>query len=348
MGKEPKAAIVILCRGINDYLREAVSRVLELDYSELKVRYIESPIHYENFEILVLSDGETKEVFPKTKIIPTGKVGPAEKRNLALKYTDAEILAFLDDDSYPEKNWLKNAVDILEDAKIAAVCGPTLTPPNDSLKQKVSGYVWSSWLGAGGAGTYRSKISPRREVDDFPSVNLIVKREDFEAVHGFDSRFWPGEDSKLCLDLTRKLGKKIIYDPGILVYHHRRPVFGPHLTQIAGYGLHRGYFARVFPETSKRIGYFMPSLFVLGLFSGPILIFLLELFRFYGLAFLVLFSYLASLVSYFFLLFLTVVKIFFEEKNFQFALLLIPAIFLTHLFYGFWFLRGFFSRELKN
>jgi len=331
---EKRAIVIIPCRGINDYLREAVSRVLELDY--------------ENFEILILPDGEIKETFPKTKIISTGKIGPAQKRNLVLHDREAEILAFLDDDSYPERNWLKNAVDILADEKIAAVCGPTLTPPDDNLYQKVSGFVWSSWLGAGGAGTYRCRVSPRREVDDYPSVNFLVKRKDFEAVGGFKSGFWPGEDTELCLDLTKKLGKKIIYDPGVLVYHHRRPIFGPHLRQIAGYGLHRGYFARVFPETSQRIGYFIPSLFILGLFSGPILVFLLRLFQFHGLAFLVLFLYFASIAGYFSLLLLTAIKIFFKEKNFYPALLLIPAIFLTHFYYGIWFWQGFFSTTLPE
>ena len=36
-----------------------------------------------------------KKDFPKTKIIETGKIGPAEKRDLALKYATGEILAFL-------------------------------------------------------------------------------------------------------------------------------------------------------------------------------------------------------------------------------------------------------------
>lgn len=332
MLKNSKVAIIIPSRNINDYLKEAVSRVLELDR--------------ENFEILVLPDEKTEEIFPKTKIIPTGKVGPAEKRNLALDYTDAEILAFLDDDSYPDKDWLKNAINILTDEKIAAVCGPILTPPDDNLRQKVSGYVWSSWLGSGGAGTYRSRVFSKREIDDYPSVNFLVKRKDFEAVGGFNSRFWPGEDTKLCLDLTRKLGKKIIYDPKIIVWHHRRPVFNSHLAQIARYGLHRGYFARILPETSRRVGYFMPSLFVLGLIIGPFLIIFLN-------STPLLFFYILAILTYLFLLLITAGNVYLREKNIGLALLLPPAILLTHLWYGFWFLRGFFSatppgRVVKN
>ena len=64
--------------------------------------------------------------------------------------------------------------------------------------------------------------------------------------------------------------KKIVYDPDAAVFHHRRELFGPHLKQIRNYAFNRGLFARRFPETSRKIAYFIPSLFVLGLVAGPL------------------------------------------------------------------------------
>ena len=81
-----KVSIIIPVRKINDYIRECVSYILNLDY--------------EDFEILIFPDVGADEKFEKTRIIPTGPVGPAEKRDLALKYAEGEILAFLDDDAY--------------------------------------------------------------------------------------------------------------------------------------------------------------------------------------------------------------------------------------------------------
>ncbi|MBU3956774.1 glycosyltransferase [Patescibacteria group bacterium] len=340
----PKVSIIIPVKKINDYLRqETIPAILKQTYK--------------NFEIIILPDKKTKERFPQTRIIPTyPKTGPADKRDIGARKAKGEILAFLDDDSYPDKNWLKNAVKIFTSHQppatshqpIAAVCGPSLTPPHNNLRQKASGYVWSTWLGSSGAGTYRCAIYPRKEIDDYPTVNFLVRKRDFVKVGGFDSHFWPGEDTRLCLLLTKKLKKKIIYDPKVLVYHHRREVFGPHLKQISRYAIHRGHFARILPETSFRIGYFMPTIFVLGLFGGPLLIFVLEIFQLCIISIPLFLLYLFSVFVYLLLLLITVAEVYLKERNLRLALLIVPSIFVTHLVYGVLFIKGFFSPKLRQ
>ena len=49
-------------------------------------------------------------------------------------------------------------------------------------------------------------------------------------------------DTKLCLDIVYELGKKIVYEPKAVVYHHRRRLFKEHLNQISNYALHRDFF----------------------------------------------------------------------------------------------------------
>jgi len=323
-----QVSIIIPTKKINDSLRqETLPAILNQSYK--------------NFEIILLPDKKTKEKFPQTKIIATyPRTGPADKRDLGVKKAKGEILAFLDDDSYPAKNWLKQAVKIFQESQIiVGVAGPALTPPTNNLRQKASGYVWSTWLGSGGAGNYRCALAPRREVDDYPTVNLLVRKKDFLSVGGFDSHFWPGEDTKLCLDLTKKLKKKIVYHPGVVVYHHRREVFGPHLKQISRYAIHRGHFARVLPETSFRLGYLLPSLFVLGLILGFFLSLAHPVFQL---------IYLGALGTYLAVLLFTATQVYCQEKNLSLALLIIPSIFITHLVYGTLFIKGFFSTELKR
>ena len=340
--KKILVSIVIPVIQLNDFLRkETIPAILKQSYQD--------------FEIIIITDKPSKEKSAswrtKTKIIPSWpKIGPADKRDLGVKKANGEIIAFLDDDSYPDKNWLKRALEIfnLKDINIAGVCGPTITPPHNSLCQKASGYVWSTWLGSGGAGTYRCAISPRREVDDYPSVNLLVRKKDFLTVGGFDSHFWPGEDTKLCLDLVYKLGKEIIYDPEVLVYHHRRAVFKPHLIQISRYALHRGHFARILPKTSLRLGYLFPSFFVLWLFGGPILIFLLEFFQLCFLSIPLYLLYLLTIGFYLLFLLFTSFQVYLKERNLKLALLVIPSIFITHIIYGVLFIKGFFLKKLER
>lgn len=328
-------SIVIPVERVEGYIEKAAASLLEQSYS--------------HFEILIFASTPTRKEFRKTRIFVNPELSgrPAEKRDLALKYAKGEIFAFIDDDVYPSPAWLKEAVRHFEDPTVAAVGGPMLTPPDDSLMEKAGGWVWASWLGSGGAGTYRCLPQKLREVDDYPTANLLVRRSDFVAVGGFDSKFWPGEDTKLCLDLTKKLGKRIIYDPGVLVYHHRRALFVPHLRQIRGYGLHRGHFARILPETSRRLGYFFPSLFTLGLFLGPAVVWALSAIS-YQLSVLLITGYWLLITSYFLLLLLTGLWVAVKSRDTRLGLLVIPGIFLTHIYYGLMFLRGFLSRDIKR
>lgn len=319
--KKIRVSVIIPVRTITPYLKEAVYHLRRQDP---KV-----------FEILVITD--KKENYPGVMVIPSGDPGPAYKRNLAAAKARGEILAFLDDDSYPGKNWLCAALKVFSGLKdIAAACGPTLTPPADNERQKASGWVWSSWLGSWAAGLHRNRLMARREVDDFPSVNLFVRKKDFESVGGFDVYHWPGEDTKLCLDLVGR-GKKIIYDPQIIVYHHRREVFLPHLKQISRYALRRGLFARKFPKTSLRFGYLLPSFFAYGLVFGSVLCFIFPLIRS---------IFIVAVAAYALAIFITFGEVLLKEKNYKIALLAVLAIPLTHLVYGFLFPAGFLRKDL--
>lgn len=313
-----KVSIIIPVREINDYIREAIPHHLQLDYPD--------------YEILIFPDEPSEETFPRTRIIPSGKTGPAEKRDMALEYAQGEILAFIDDDAYPRSDWLKNAVSHFDNPSVGAVGGPAVTAENDGVLRQASGKVYESFLCSGGY-TYRYIPGKLMDVEDLPSVNLIVRKDVFAQIGGYDSNFYPGEDTKLCLDIIKLAQKRIVYDPDVQVYHHRRKLFREHLKQSNNYALHRGYFAKVLPDTSRKFVYFVPSLFVLGLVAGPLLALLCP-----PLWYL----YFSVLLLYFLLLVASTVNL----KNIRVWILSIAGVFLTHLGYGIGFVRGLLSREL--
>ena len=269
----------------------------------------------------------------KVKIIPTGALGPSQKRDMAMQQASGEILAFIDDDAYPAGDWLKNAAVYFNDKNVAAVGGPAVTPPGDNSRQKASGLVYSSIL-VGAKFSYRYLPKTKIEVEDYPTCNLLVRKSVMQQLGGFNTSFWPGEDTKLCLDITKKLGKKIIYAPDVLAYHHRRPLFIPHLKQIASYALHRGYFVKRYPETSFKAAYFIPSIFFLGLITGAVLAGIFEPLRqAYALAIL---------------LYLLIVSVFSLKRKIGLSVLVFPGIILTHLTYGLFFIKGLLSTKLKE
>jgi glycosyltransferase involved in cell wall biosynthesis len=212
-------------------------------------------------ELVVVSDRPIDGLPDGVKLVVTGSstdTSPAEKRDAAWGVARGEILAFIDDDAFPSGDWLNRALARFEDPEIAAVGGPGLTPPDSRFRERTGGAFYESYFGSAHLRARFRPVGGVRPVDDWPAFNFFVRREALAAVGGWQSSFYGGEDTKLCLAL-RDAGFRIVYDPDVLVYHRRRPIFGPHLRQVANVGRHRGYFVRAFSGTSARAIYFAPA-----------------------------------------------------------------------------------------
>ena len=256
----PRVSIVIACPGDSWMLQECLRAIAAQTYR--------------NFEVIVLPDeAGVVERSSAISTIPTGKVRPAEKRNIGIRAATGEIVAFIDDDAYPDAHWLEYAIKYFGDETIGAVGGPGVTPPNDPYLAQIGGRVYDNPLVSG---TYRYRYRAggvRRDVDDYPSCNLFVRTSLLRKIGGYRTDFWPGEDTLLCKDII-DAGARIVYDPWVIVYHHRRALLGAHLRQLGRYAFHRGYFVKRYPSNSRHLAYFVPSAFVLYLFVWAILVIL--------------------------------------------------------------------------
>lgn len=320
-----KYSIIIPVKEVNNYIRETVTCILDLDYDSWELIILPNDIFINEWSS------------EKIKIIPTGRLGPAAKRDIGAQKSNGQILVFLDDDSFPEKNLLSIANEYIDDEDIVAIGGPGITPHSDTFWQKVSGAVFLSKY-SGGAPERYAEIGDVKAVVDWPSVNLMVKKKDFVSIGGFDTQYWPGEDTKLCSDLIKSSNKKILYIPKMVVWHHRRSGLLKHLLQIGGYGLHRGFFAKKFPETSRKLQYFLPSLFV---------IYLVAIIFYYIISGQDQKIYLVPLCIYL----LMVIAAFFDigkKMDYKIALCTIPYIFLTHIYYGMRFMEGILSTKITS
>ena len=319
-------SIIIPVKEINDYLRESIPHLLALDYQD--------------YEVLILPNEEPSPlesafVDERVKIIPTGAVSPAAKRDMGAEQAKFEYLAFMDDDAYPSLEWLKVAEKTFTEKNPAALGGPGMVPPDASKKEVVSGIFYETLVGGGGL-AYRYRPAPKGfYVKDYPSVNLIIRKNVFLEIGGFDNAFWPGEDTKLCLDLIQA-GHDIWYEPTLLVYHHRRPTYRGHFKQVGGYGLHRGHFAKIYPHTSALPLYFAPSTFLLG---NIILFFL-------GFANPLFWEVWGVLLAIYLLL--ATIDILSRTRDLWIAGMTLPVLVGSHLVYGWRFIQGYFTSRLVS
>lgn len=317
-----KFSIVIAVRNINDYLKENIKAIKNMEYKDY-----EAIIVLDKFENFSTDD-------PRFIFVESGPIAPGEKRNIGVTKSTGDVVVFLDDDAYPETTWLTKAADIFKDGSIFALGGPALTPKDASFLERLSGYVIESPLSSGFT-TYRHKTQNFRYIDDYPTVNLFVRRDLFIKVGGFSKDFWPGEDTKLCLDIVRSTRKKFLYDPEPIVYHHRRKLFLPYLKQISRYGQHRGQFARIYPENSRVLSYFIPSLFIIGLTLGSLT----------SLISPILFlAYKIVVGIYLTLLLIESTKVLVKDVSVISAFTFAFGVFATHVVYGINFLLGFIRR----
>jgi len=311
-------SIIIPCKEIDDYAKECVEGCKQLNY--------------ESYEVILLPDDTSTEI-DGVNVISTGPVTPGAKRNVGIANSNGEICAFIDSDAYPRRDWLSNAINYFDNPEVVAVGGPGLTPKEDCAMQRASGYVLSSFMVGNMSNRYKAK--KRLESDDIHSCNFIARKKVLEDVGGWNEKYWPGEDTLICLAM-KKLGKRLIEAPDVVVYHHRKPLFKAHLRQVSRFGVHRGFFAKKYRANSLRFTYFVPSLFILSVFSG-ILISILNS-PFMGIL-------LIMIISYLMLCFISTLLTVKEVK------LIFPVwlgIITTHVVYGASFLIGLLKRDLKR
>lgn len=302
---------------------------------------------YRNFEVIVLpnkkspQDSTLNKKYRWLRIIPTGKITrPAEKRDIGEKHAKGSILAFIDDDAYPANNWLEKAIYYFQIKKTESICGPGIIPSKTNIWEKIFNEILLNPIGSGGY-KYRFAQDKARFVDDYPSMNFFIQKKVFNKLGGFNSEYWPGEDSKLCEDLIYKYKGKIFYTPDVITFHHRRNNLIGFLKQHANYGFHRGAFFAHGDRNSKRFSYLIPTIFVAYLFI--ILIYLFFFIHYY------LFNIIYfPLIIYILLLIVLFINTIIRTQNIIIVITTIPVLFLTHITYGIMFIRGFFTGLFKK
>ncbi len=131
-------------------------------------------------------------------------------------------LVFLNNDTVVQPGWLKALVDRAEADPTAGAVGAKLVYPDGKL-QEAGGIIWSDgngWNYGRGDDPRHPRYNFVREVDYASAACLLVRRDLFRRLGGFDPRYGLGygEDSDLCFAI-RKAGFRVLYEPRAEVVH---------------------------------------------------------------------------------------------------------------------------------
>ncbi len=143
--------------------------------------------------------------------------------NFAAAKARGEYLVLLNDDAVVEPGWLEALLETATTYPRAGAVGSRILFVDGSL-QEAGGIVWSDGstrpLGRNApAGSLA--FSYRRPVDYISANGLLVRRDAFDALGGFDPRYFPAyyEDTDLCLGLRHRLELELVYEPRAVIKH---------------------------------------------------------------------------------------------------------------------------------
>ena len=133
------------------------------------------------------------------------------------------FLFFLNNDTEVLANWLAPLLDIFASRPDAGAAGSMLLYPDGRL-QEAGGIIWrdgSAWNFGRHEDPEKPPYTYVRRVDYCSGAALMVRRETFLAMGGFDERYVPAyyEDSDLCLRL-REQGLATYYQPASRIVHY--------------------------------------------------------------------------------------------------------------------------------
>ena len=181
-----------------------------------------------DYEVFVIDDAstdETAEVLPKVKnlhlVTNKQNAGFVESCNRGARASKGKNVLFLNNDTMVTKGWLPPLLELIRREDVGAV-GSKLVYPDGTL-QEAGAIVWNDGTALNyGRGDDESKPEYNfvREVDYCTGACLLVKKELFEQLKGFDETFKPGyyEETDLCLAI-REMGYKVIYQPASVIVH---------------------------------------------------------------------------------------------------------------------------------
>ncbi len=143
--------------------------------------------------------------------------------NKAAAQAHGAYVYFLNNDTEVMPGWLDPMLSLLRDRPDAGAIGAKLLFPDGSL-QEAGGIIWrdaSGWNFGRHEDPNKPLYNYVREVDYCSGAALLVGRDMFLGMGGFDERYAPAyfEDSDLSFRL-RQIGLKTLYQPASRVIHY--------------------------------------------------------------------------------------------------------------------------------
>jgi GT2 family glycosyltransferase len=181
------------------------------------------------YELIVADDcsvDETRNILDRVsgiRVVRSGEnLGFLRSCNRAAREAAGKYLLFLNNDTNVQPRWLNGLASLLEGDSSVGLGGSKLVYPDGRL-QDAGGIVWnegSCWIYGRWDDPNKQKYNRIIEADYVSGACMIIRKELWEEIGGFDERYSPAyyEDTDLAFEV-RKRGYKVVYQPESVVVH---------------------------------------------------------------------------------------------------------------------------------
>lgn len=233
----PRISVVVCCYNGALTLEETLAGLAALDYP--------------NYEVIVVNDGST-DATPQiasrfdVRLVSTENRGLSAARNTGMELATGEIVAYIDDDAYPDPDWLTFLAAAFERSDHAAMGGPNIAPYEDN---DIAECV------ANAPGGPLHVLVGDELAEHIPGCNMAYRRDKLMAVGGFDPQFRvAGDDVDVCWKIQAR-GWTLGFCAAAMVWHHRRPSVSRYLKQQRGYAKAEALLAAKWPDKYNSTGH---------------------------------------------------------------------------------------------
>ncbi len=208
-------------------------------------------VDYPNYEVIVVNDGSKDNLativqeYP-VKLITTPNRGLSSARNTGMLAAKGEIVAYIDDDAYPDPHWLKYLAYAYTHSDHAGIGGPNIAPDDD-------GPIATCVANAPGGPVH--VLLSDEIAEHIPGCNMSFRRSALLEVDGCDPIYRAaGDDVDLCWRIQQQ-GYTIGFHPSAVVWHHRRNSIKAYWRQQKGYGKAEALLEGKWPEKYNGFGH---------------------------------------------------------------------------------------------
>jgi len=222
----PLVSIIIINYNGKSYLEKCLESIKKIKYDNLEIIVVDNNSTDGTMEFLAQN-------YPSIITLKLDKnYGFAKPNNVAAKIAKGDFLLFLNNDTEVTPNFLTELVQVLVGNDQIGICQSLLLKPNGEIDSSgdfidTIGVVYNS----------KEPIDKIREISSARGASMIIRKELFLDLGGFDEQFFVSfEDVDLGWRTWIK-GYKVAINPKSVVYHHGGKTHDSIKDEISFHGL---------------------------------------------------------------------------------------------------------------